>query len=230
MNLNRKAILLIDGDNVSGGMADAVYEAAKEYGRICEAHIFGNFKKIDTDWHMAAYRHALIIHHFPIIISGKNTADIGLTIQAMEKLYTCADIEAYIIAANDTDYMPLAAELRRQGKLTVCLYTKKDNQLTGAYDIAKLVEKKIGDPAQSNERKFAENVNDIIDNNLKNNDKLMLNRLSIVLKDKIKGFSIKKSYKRQFSSLKMLLKQLFTDYPDLFSKYELQTDYIAKKN
>lgn len=229
--MNRKAILLIDGDNVSGGMADAVYEAAKEFGKICEGHLFANFKSVDSDWSMAAYRHALEIHHLPVIISKKNTSDIGLTIKAMEKLYTCSDIDAYIVVSNDTDFMPLAAEIRRLGKLAVCLYTNKDNvQQTAAFDISKLVEKRQSAAETDKEKKLAVTIRDIIENCLKNNDKLMLNRLSAMIKKKSPDFNIKKSYKKPFSTFKNFLKQLCSDYPEMFSKYEIQTDYIEKKN
>lgn len=225
----RNAILLIDGDNISGSLADAVYDAAAEYGKIREAHLFANFKGADSEWSLAAYRHALTIHHLPVIISKKNTTDIGLTITAMQKLYTCPDIEAYIIASNDTDFMPLAAEIRSHGKVAVCLYTSKDNvQQTTAYDIAKFVEKGKAS-AEASAKELAVTVAEIIEKNVKKSDRVMLNKLSQDIKKRITGFDVKKSYKKPCSSLRVLLTTLKTDYPDLYADYEIQNDFVERK-
>lgn len=225
----RNAILLIDGDNVSGSLADAVYEAAGEFGKIREAHLFANFKGADSEWSLAAYRHALTIHHLPVIVSKKNTTDIGLTIAAMQRLYTCPDLDAYIIASNDTDFMPLAAEIRSHGKIAVCLYTSKDNvQQITAYDVAKFVEKGKA-VAEASAKELASTVADIIEKNVKKTGRVMLNKLSQDIKKRVTGFDVKKSYQKPCSSLRVLLTTLKADYPDLFSDYEIQNDYVERK-
>lgn len=225
----RNAILLIDGDNISGSLADSVYEAAKEFGKLREAHLFANFKGADSEWSLAAYRHALNIHHLPVIISKKNTTDIGLTITAMQKLYTCPDIDAFIIASNDTDFMPLAAEIRSHGKIAVCLYTSKDNlQQTTAYDISKLVEKGKAS-AEAAYKELAASVAAIIEKDVKKSGRVMLNKLSQDIKKQISGFDVKKSYKKPCSSLRVFLTTLKTDYPDLFNDYEVQNDFVERK-
>lgn len=225
----RKVILLIDGDNISGSLADSVYEAAGEFGRIAEAHLFANFKGADSEWSLAAYRHALTIHHLPVIISKKNTTDIGLTITAMQKLYTCPDIDGYIIASNDTDFMPLAAEIRSHGKAAICLYTSKDNvQQTPAYDVAKLVEKGRAS-AEASAKELAATVAEIIEKNVKKTDRVMLNKLSQEIKKRVSGFDVKKSYKKPCSSLRVLLTTLKADYPDLYNDYEIQNDFVERK-
>lgn len=228
MNENRKAVLFIDGDNISGSMADAVYDNAREFGKLCEAHLFANFKGADSEWSLAAYRHALAIHHLPVIIAKKNTTDIGLTIQAMETLYKRPDVDVYIIASNDTDFMPLAAAIRAHGKVAVCLYTSKDNmQQTTAYDTAKLVEKgKANTEAAAKE--LALTVGDILEKGLKKNNRMMLNRLSQDIKKRISDFNVKKSYKKPCSSLRVFLSTLKADFPDIFAGYEIQNDYVEK--
>lgn len=221
----KKAILLIDGDNVSGSMADAVYDAAREYGKICEAHLFANFKGADTEWSLAAYRHAMTIHHLPVIISKKNTTDIGLTIKAMEKLFT-SDVEVYIIASNDTDFMPLASEIRSRGKIAVCLYTCKDNaQQLPAYDMSKLVEKGKAS-AEAAAKELAATFADIIEKGVKKSGRVMLNKLSQDVKKRVSGFDVKKSYKKSCSSLRVLLTTMKADYPELFAKYSIENDYV----
>ncbi len=222
----KNAILLIDGDNISGSLADSIYEAAKEYGKIKETHIFANFKGADTEWSLAAYRHAMAIHHLPVIIAKKNITDIGLTIVAMEKLFTAPDIEVYIIASNDSDYMPLASEIRSLGKTAVNLYTTKDNiqQLT-AYDTSRFVEKtKVSQ--EDSARELATAVALIVEVNIKKTGRVMLNKLSQEFKKKISGFDVKKSYKKPCTSLRVFLTTLKADYPDLFADYNIANDYV----
>ncbi len=229
MKDNRNAILFIDGDNISGSLADYIYEAAKEFGQICEAHLFANFKGADSEWSLAAYRHALTIHHLPVIISKKNTTDIGLTIAVMQKLYTRPDAEVYIIASNDTDFMPLAAEIRAHGKVAVCLYTSKDNiQQTPAYDISKFVEKGKAN-AEAGYKELAQTVAGIIEKNVKKSGKVMLNKLSQDIKKQVSGFDVKKSYKKSCSSLRVFLAALKADYPDLYYDYEIQNDFVERR-
>ncbi len=224
----KNAILLIDGDNISGSLADSIYEAAKDYGRIKETHLFANFKSADTEWSLAAYRHAMVIHHLPVIIAKKNTADIGLTIVAMEKLFQCPDIDVYIIASNDSDYMPLASEIRGKGKTAVNLYTAKDNvqQLT-AYDTSKFVEKNVISQEDS-AKDLAMSVKVIIDANCNKTGRVMLNKLSQEFKKKITSFDVKKSYKKPCASLRVFLTTLKADYPDLFADYDIANDYVER--
>ncbi|MCD8307883.1 MAG: NYN domain-containing protein [Clostridia bacterium] len=222
----KNAILLIDGDNISGALADSIYEAAKEYGRIKEIHLFANFKGADAEWSLAAYRHAMAIHHLPVIIAKKNITDIGLTIIAMEKLFEAPDIDVYIIASNDSDYMPLASEIRGHGKTAVNLYTTKDNiQQLAAYDTSRYVEKNAVTQDDA-DKVLAESVRVIIEVNSKKTGRVMLNKLSQEFKKKITGFDIKKSYKKPCSSLRIFLTTLKADYPDLFAEYDVTNDYV----
>ena len=51
---------------------------------------------------------------------GRNSADIALTISAMDLLYTSAsEIDVFCIASGDRDFAALATRLRRAGKKVV---------------------------------------------------------------------------------------------------------------
>ncbi len=228
MNLTDKnAILLIDGDNVAASMADTIVSEAKNYGKITETHLFANFKSADSEWSIAAYRHAMRIHHLPVIVAKKNTADIGLTIAAMRNLYSAAPCDVFIIASNDCDFMPVAMEVRNAGKTAVCMYTSRDNtQQLAAYDFCKLVEKKSdGEEFQ----RAANAVKEILDGCLKSKEKINFNGLSPMIKKKLPSFDVKKDYKKPCSGVKSFIKAVFADYPDKFEKYRIDTDYIEKK-
>lgn len=139
-NINKKVLLLIDGDNAnkfSEGTFASLFAAAKKYGHIAEAHIFVNGqsvkgdKKNDMLLEMVT-KFALHLHVLPI---KKNSTDISLSIRAAEKLFTDESFDVYIIVvAGDHDYMPLAIEIRQHGKKAVCFYTKdKDATLLSAF-------------------------------------------------------------------------------------------------
>ncbi len=56
----------------------------------------------------------------------------------------------------------------------------------------------------------------------------MLYKLSQEFKKKITSFDVKKSYKKPCSSLRVFLTTLKADYPDLFSAYNIENDYVER--
>jgi hypothetical protein len=48
---------------------------------------------------------------------GKNSADLALSLDALEVLLTREDIEGFLIVAGDRDYIPIVSRIREQGKL-----------------------------------------------------------------------------------------------------------------
>jgi hypothetical protein len=48
---------------------------------------------------------------------GKNSADLALSLDALEVLLTRDDIEGFLIMAGDRDYIPIVSRIREQGKL-----------------------------------------------------------------------------------------------------------------
>ncbi len=226
---NKKAILFIDGDNIAANMADAITECAKKYGTVSETHLFANFKSADTEWSVAAYKYAMHIHHLPVMVAKKNTTDIGLTIAVMRELYSSSPADVFIIASNDSDFMPVAMEIRSRGKTAVCLYTSKDNtQQLSAYNDFHLVEKQK-QAGVDEHLKTALSVKEILDGYLKNKDKLKLNTFNTLLKKKLPGYDVKKDYKKPCSGVKSFLRTVFLDYPDKFDRYEIKIDCIEKK-
>lgn len=96
---------------------DVLLDFAARYGRLTIARAY-------ADWSVqknADYRQQLVaravelVHLFPA--SGtKNGADIRLAVDAIEDLYLHDDLTHVLIAAGDSDFVPLAQRARRLGR------------------------------------------------------------------------------------------------------------------
>jgi hypothetical protein len=52
-------------------------------------------------------------------VGGANSADISIVVDALELLYGVPEIEVYVLATGDSDFVPLIQKLRAKGKLVV---------------------------------------------------------------------------------------------------------------
>lgn len=242
-NTNKKVILLIDGDNANKFGEEtfgAIFTAAKKYGYLAEAHIFVNGQSIKGDKKNdmlleMVTKYALHLHVLPI---KKNSTDISLAIRATEKLYTDGSFDTYIIVvAGDHDYMPLAIEIRQHNKKAVCFYTKdKDEALLSAFCSHEKIdadeapaEKKGTATASSKAFSLSSDYAQKVKSCFKFNDKNICYVANL-------GAALSKngiSYKELGKPLKDILKELFTKYPQIFSKYSLdltpKSEHITKK-
>ena len=135
-----KAILFIDGDNVNNtDYVDSVISEAYKFGELSEKHIYANFKSVSDAWSQAIYKYAITAHHCPVITKRKNSTDIALAIDVVQHTYENEDVDTYIIATNDKDFMQLALYLRRIGKKSVCLYVDADCKACLAFDEAHIL-------------------------------------------------------------------------------------------
>ena len=122
--------LLIDFENISISLrkeynvafdADLVIQELSEIGVITIRRAYG-------DWHQnQVYRRQLLEHGIELIEktflneSGKNGADIKLTIDALEIAIKNANINAFTIISGDSDFLPLIQKLREYGKYVIVL-------------------------------------------------------------------------------------------------------------
>ena len=117
-----------DFENVALGVKDANYDAF-EIERILERLLLkGNIvvKKAYCDWaryqqfkapmHEASFELIEIPH---VRLSGKNSADIRLVVDALDLCYTKSHIDTFVIISGDSDFSPLVSKLRENNKLVV---------------------------------------------------------------------------------------------------------------
>lgn len=113
--------ILIDGDNTSPERMEDIMHFVSRYGNAIVKRIYGDWtKKSLTGWKDAAKEHSFKLIQATSFVSGKNTTDIALCIDAMDILYG-GQINCFCLVASDSDYTLLAQRFREAG-LTVLGY------------------------------------------------------------------------------------------------------------
>ena len=111
--------LLIDAENARPTLIDSVIDEVGKYGHIIIKRIYGDFtmpnmnswKKVITD---LAIQPVLQLHN----VSGKNSSDFAMTIDAMDILYS-KEIDAFCLVSSDSDFTRLVTRLRENGKFVM---------------------------------------------------------------------------------------------------------------
>jgi uncharacterized protein (TIGR00288 family) len=120
--------LFCDFENVALGVRDAKY-AKFDIDRVLERLLLKGsivVKKAYCDWdrykefkapmHEASFELIEIPH---IRMSGKNSADIRLVVDALDLCYTKAHVDTFVIISGDSDFSPLVSKLRENNKTVI---------------------------------------------------------------------------------------------------------------
>jgi uncharacterized protein (TIGR00288 family) len=120
--------LFCDFENVALGVRDAKY-AKFDIGRVLERLLLKGsivVKKAYCDWdrykefkapmHEASFELIEIPH---VRMSGKNSADIRLVVDALDLCYTKAHVDTFVIISGDSDFSPLVSKLRENDKAVI---------------------------------------------------------------------------------------------------------------
>jgi len=148
-----RVALLIDAENVSGTSPEAFVLVAKSYGVLAASRAY-------ADWSssaVAGFRRAARTVDVELIqathyVSGKNTSDIVLAIDAMEIALT-GGADILVVASHDSDFRPLAHRLRARG-VRVVLVTVEGHQggfavgFDDVVEIGRAAVPKEADPAE----------------------------------------------------------------------------------
>src|SRR4051812_48932753 len=120
--------LFCDFENIALGVRDAQY-AKFDIDRVLERLLLKGsivVKKAYCDWerykefkapmHEASFELIEIPH---LRISGKNSADIRLVVDALDLCYTKAHVDTFVIISGDSDFSPLVSKLRENNKTVI---------------------------------------------------------------------------------------------------------------
>ena len=120
--------LFCDFENVALGVKDARYEHF-DIGKILERLLLKGsivVKKAYCDWdrykefkgtmHETAFELIEIPH---VRMSGKNSADIRMVVDALDLCYTKAHVDTFVIISGDSDFSPLVSKLRENDKTVI---------------------------------------------------------------------------------------------------------------
>lgn len=113
----------LDPDRLATATVDvgAVLDFASSFGTLVLTRAY-------ADWSAevnAGYRQQLVgravdlVQLFPAAAYGKNGADIRLAVDAVEDMFRLPDLTHVVIAAGDSDYIPLAQRCKRLGRYVV---------------------------------------------------------------------------------------------------------------
>ncbi|MHB8080367.1 MAG: NYN domain-containing protein, partial [Candidatus Krumholzibacteriia bacterium] len=119
--------LFIDFDNVALGARDAhqrfdiqiVLQRLLEKGKIIAKKAYADWshhKEYLTDLHQAGIE---LIEIPAPKLTGKNSADIRLVVDAMDMCYGKEHLDTYVIVSGDSDFSPLVSKLRENGKSVI---------------------------------------------------------------------------------------------------------------
>jgi uncharacterized protein (TIGR00288 family) len=117
-----------DFENIAIGAREAKY-AKFDISKVLERLLLkGNIvvKKAYCDWdryktfkkpmHEAAFELIEIPH---VRMSGKNSADIRMVVDALDLCYTKSHVDAFVVISGDSDFSPLVSKLRENDKLVI---------------------------------------------------------------------------------------------------------------
>lgn len=116
--------LLIDGDNGFADCIPEIFEKLRQYGEPLVSKVFHNKTTIDQ-WERIHAEYAIDPVWVPNNVSGKNSADIALVIEAMVLRYERQEITGFCIVSSDSDYTRLAKYLKSQRKFVLGIGKKQ---------------------------------------------------------------------------------------------------------
>jgi hypothetical protein len=115
MDVSAKLAVLIDADNTSPKVADALFEEVAKIGEASLRRIYGDFSKgQQAGWEKLLARHAILPTQQFAYTTGKNSTDITLVIDAMDLLHS-GRFDGFCLVSSDSDFTRLAARIREQG-------------------------------------------------------------------------------------------------------------------
>jgi len=121
--------VFIDAENLPARTVAGIFDIASRYGRIVERRVYGDFtREALRPWAAAVPHYALDLRIAQASISGKNSSDILLAIDATESLGR-AEIDVFCIASTDSDFAHLASRIRMRGRQVVGLGGPKANDV-----------------------------------------------------------------------------------------------------
>ena len=125
--INNMAVFC-DFENVALGVRDARY-AKFDIDKVLERLLLKGsivVKKAYCDWerykefkapmHEASFELIEIPH---VRMSGKNSADIRMVVDALDLCYTKSHVDTFVIVSGDSDFSPLVSKLRENNKIVI---------------------------------------------------------------------------------------------------------------
>ncbi len=135
-NDTRSMAVFCDFENVALGVREAKYDKF-DISKVLERLLVKGsivVKRAYCDWerykefkgtmHEAAFELIEIPH---VRMSGKNSADIRMVVDALDLCYTKEHVDTFVIVSGDSDFSPLVSKLRENNKEVIGVGVKKSS-------------------------------------------------------------------------------------------------------
>jgi uncharacterized LabA/DUF88 family protein len=134
MNEDKQLALFCDFENIALGVRDVgadkfdiglVLERLLLKGSIVTKKAYcdwDRYKQFKAGMHEAAFELIEIPH---VKLSGKNSADIRMVVDALDLCYTKEHIDTFVIISGDSDFSPLVSKLRENAKTVIGVGVKQ---------------------------------------------------------------------------------------------------------
>ncbi len=131
---DKNLALYCDFENIALGVRDARYARFDIQEVLERLLVKGNIvvKKAYCDWerykdfkrdmHEASFELIDIPHRR---LSGKNSADIRMVVDALDLCYTKSHVDTFVIISGDSDFSPLVSKLRENNKIVIGIGVKE---------------------------------------------------------------------------------------------------------
>ncbi len=135
-NSDATLAVFLDLENIAIGARDAHYprfSIQKILERLLlKGHIvvkkaycdFDRYKEFKRDLHESAFEMIEIPH---LRLSGKNSADIRMVVDALDLCYTKGHVDTFAIISGDSDFSPLVSKLRENAKTVIGVGVKSSS-------------------------------------------------------------------------------------------------------
>ena len=112
METEHTVAVLFDAENIASKYTPVILNEANALGSVIIRRIYGDW----TAREMSSWKQMILDHYIQPIqqyrnVSGKNSSDSALIIDAMDLLYQ-GRVDAFCIVSSDSDFTRLAARLR----------------------------------------------------------------------------------------------------------------------
>jgi hypothetical protein len=99
----------------------AIIDFASSFGTLVLTRAYADWSaEVNTGYREQLVGRAVdLVQLFPAAAYGKNAADIRLAVDAVEDMFRLPDLTHVVIAAGDSDYIPLAQRCKRLGRYVV---------------------------------------------------------------------------------------------------------------
>lgn len=130
----KKIALLIDAENIDSSKIPIIYKELSSLGKIQTSRAYADWSSVSMNWLNQIKNYSISPIQQLHTSSLKNAADIALTIDAMDLLYS-SKYEIIAIASSDSDYGKLITRIKDSGVTTIGFGEKKTpNPLVISFD------------------------------------------------------------------------------------------------